>query len=715
MNNYLRSEERTGFKTNKIYSPEIDIQTDFVMINGLSNDIAERSSSWKEKGYLVHITTNLSWGEFGEYLDGKYDNVNHWDEVQKGEDGQYILQKLNSPFIVPTLSFIKYLTEKLKKAVDCGIFDIHIEETEFPIQSGYSQAFKREWEMYYREPWEDPHQSVNAQYKASKLKSFLLTRAISYIGTELKYYSKTRYKKDLRFYVSTHSLMNYSNLKIISPESAIMDITATDGCIAQIWTGTSRVPNMYKGEVKERTFLTSFLEYGYMQELARNSNKKMWFMHDPIEDTVSYGWDDYRYNYIRTLVASLYHSNIHDYEVCPWVDRVINGSYPRNTSFEAKPIPTKYKTTLLTVMNTLRDMNQENVKWETPEANIGVLVSDSALYQRIYPRDDVYSLAYADSIEHFSGFYGLALPFLERGIPVMPVPMENITRFAGYLSKYKVLLLSYEFMKPLTSAVHYVLLEWVKNGGILVYVGDNSDSFHKVQEWWNTGSCNYETPADHLFEVFGLTSKIKTLKKKTHQTSRVMLDGLYSSGKGYFLFFNENPANCAREADYAHYLRKLVYTASEKLGQPTKISKSLIMNRGPYKIVSILGDDNKENVPLNGHYVDLLAHDYEVETFIVAEPNSIYFLYDLDTITDSIPRIIAVSGRSDNEFADENGLSVNVYTPENTECSCRIYCPFNVELTVDGNKTEYVRDDSGKTIFFQFSGRQNAEIKLTRK
>ena len=566
----------------------------------------------------------------------------------------------------------------------------------------------------FRKPWEDPMSSVNAQYKASKLKAMLLSRAIQYIGSELKFYAKAKYNKDLKFHISLHSVMNYNSLGIICPEASIMENYATDGCMAQIWTGTSRIPNMYNGEIKERTFLTSFLEYGYMQELARGSGKKMWFMHDPIEDTVSYGWDDYKYNYIRTLIASLYHTEIHNYEVCPWVDRVINGSYPRNTIFEAKPIPPKYKTTLLTVMNLLRNMNQKDIEWQTATSSVGVLLSDTALYQKNYPIDDDYGKANSDSITHFSGFYGLTLPLLERGIPVLPIPMENITKFANYLKKYKIILMSYEFMKPMNPSAHYLLLEWVKKGGVLVYVGDNRDSFHQVEEWWNTGDCKYETPADHLIEVFGLTSKIKTLKKKSNQTSRILLDCIYSVGKGQFAFFNEAPSNCAREADYAHFLRKLIYTASEKAGNPVKVSKSIILNRGPYKIVSVMDDDNKENVALNGNFVNLLAYDYEVETFIVAEPGSIYLLYDLDTITEDTPKLIAVSGRSENIVATETSFSMVVKAPLRTECSCRIFCPFEAELRVNGKKTEFEKDETNKTIFFTFKSSDSVKIEITK-
>ena len=91
----------------------------------------------------------------------------------------------------------------------------------------------------------------------------------------------------------------------MSPEAALIDIPTVDGCIAQIWTGTSRPANVYAGIYKERTFETAFLEYGIMQELVKGTGRRMWFLHDPIEDMPSYTWENYEYNYLKTAVGSL--------------------------------------------------------------------------------------------------------------------------------------------------------------------------------------------------------------------------------------------------------------------------------------------------------------------------------------------------------------------------------------------------------------------------
>ena len=105
-----------------------------------------------------------------------YDGINHRDEGQVYADGSERVHGPDVPYMVPTNAFAHYLTEGLKKAIDLGVEAIHLEEPEFWAESGYSPAFNREWEIFYREPWVDPQSSADAQYRASKLKQYLYTR-----------------------------------------------------------------------------------------------------------------------------------------------------------------------------------------------------------------------------------------------------------------------------------------------------------------------------------------------------------------------------------------------------------------------------------------------------------------------------------------------------------------------------------------------------------
>ncbi|MBE6731371.1 MAG: hypothetical protein E7564_06760, partial [Ruminococcaceae bacterium] len=491
-----RKEELTGYQHGGGYMPEIDLGNDFVMVYGIGPDMPKHVKSFKDKGYVVHLMTGVAWGGYTDYLDGEIDGREHWDESQRARNGKDILHGPRCPYMVPTVAFADYLTEKLKVAVDAGVEAIHMEEPEFWDRGGYSEAFKREYEIYYREKWTPPHENVDVRYKASKLKAYLYARIITRLSSSLKEYAKVKYNKDLRFYIPTHSLLNYTQWKIMSPEAALIDIPTVDGCIAQIWTGTSRCANVYEGIYDERTFETAFLEYGIMQELVKGTGRRMWFLHDPIEDWPSYTWENYEFNYLKTAVASLLHPAIHHYEICPWPPRVFNGKYPRimpNYNSEtkdetsvtidiSKPITQHYSTLLSSMFQMFGDMDYDDYAFEGVNSGVGILMSDSGLFQRTMPDGIVNGEGIQkrlDAIHHknddptepkqdkelmelidkddealydfvqsgaFPNFFGMAMPLLKYGLPVRPVQLDNIRRFTGYLNDYKTLILSYEYM-----------------------------------------------------------------------------------------------------------------------------------------------------------------------------------------------------------------------------------------------------------------------------
>lgn len=614
-----RKQELTGFQEQAAWNSNIDLQTDYVMPYGFGPGIQDRLQTWKEKGYQLHLMTGISWGHYQDYLYGEYDGTDHSDEGQRRADGGEINHGPTVPYMVPTIDFSNYMVEKLKPIVDAGVLAIHLEEPEFWMRAGYSEAFKREWELYYKEPWIAPNSSPDAQFRASKLKAYLYTRMLDRVCSGLKAYAKKKYNRDVRFYVPTHSLLNYSTWGIISPESNLIDLPSVDGYIAQIWTGTSRSANYYNGVWKERTMDTAYLEYGIMQELTRGTGRRMWFLHDPIEDNPRYDWANYRYNYYRTLVASLLHDKVHHFEVCPWPNRVYNGKYPRNSE-NPLPIPQTYAMELNIITNALRDMNQTDVVVEGNACKIGVMMADSAMYQRMDFRNDRKE-AYEGN--DFSGFFGLALPLLKHGLPVKPVQLDNVRRFSSYLDDYEILIMSYEFMKPEFPDVHNAIAQWVAKGGVLVYVGDGSDLYHNVRHWWNQGVNHYADPSEHLLESMDKRRE-KVLSEKAK---------LYHVGKGILTVLRESPWNIALDSGLADELRSVVLAsmrASSNKNLTWKPRNSFVLRRGPYVIGACLDEAvNAKSVVIKGTFVDVLEASLPVKKRVVLKPDDVCLLYDV--------------------------------------------------------------------------------------
>ena len=124
------------------------------------------------------------------------------------------------------------------------------------------------------------------------LKYYLYRRALKQVFDFVKA-ENARTGRQVKCYVPTHSLINYAHWRIVSPESSLLEVGA-DGFIAQVWTGTARTPNVYRGEHSERTFETAFFEYGSMMDVVRAGGGTVWFLNDPIEDNPGHSWDDYK-------------------------------------------------------------------------------------------------------------------------------------------------------------------------------------------------------------------------------------------------------------------------------------------------------------------------------------------------------------------------------------------------------------------------------------
>ena len=709
-----REEERTGYQNSAPLSDRIDTQCDFVMVYGMNETTAERIRMYREKGYVIHLMVGISWGHYKDYLYGDYDGENHWDEAQTDRYGNRILHGPDVPYMVPTISFVNYIANKLKAAVDLGVEAIHVEEPEFWDRAGYSEAFKREYQLYYGEKWTPPHESVDARFKSSRLKQYLYTRAIDRVSAELKIYALKKYGKILRFYVPTHSILNYTQWKIVSPEGKLADIPGVDGCIAQVWTGTSREKNWFNGIYKERTFETAYLEYGVMQELVKNTGRKMWFLHDPIEDNPGFDWNDYRKNYLCTVAASLLHPQINSFEVCPWPTRVFYEKYPRNSA-HAITIPGEYATLLNNTFQTLGTLEDAC----SGAKKIGVLMGDAQLYQRDYP-DSLFSappeeavgtvlVAGDDFISQvkdkvvnadvpdeetllkymasatFPAFYGLALPLLKYGAQVRPVLLDNVRRYAGYLDDYDVLVMSYEYLKPDSPDMNTAIAEWVKRGGTLVYIGDGKDPYHKINSWW-TGK--YENAAVHLFEMLGI---IPAKEKE-----------IFRCGKGKVAVWNINPCVFGYGKDNADKFRGFFKQAVPEI----EFRNFLRLRRNEYVIAAVMDESiNDEPLTLPGTYADMFAPDFQIVKDPVLYPgeNGMYcdisYLHDTVCVIGTSLRILSLKTVTNKIFIRASGAA-------EFTANIRVKIPAAVvNAKIDGEDCVYAYNETGGTVLVTFESK----------
>ncbi len=618
--------ERTCFQTNARWDGKIQLRSDVAVCYGINASLPARIAQWKAQGYVVHLMTGVSWGQYQDYLYGQFDGVRHVDEAQTDRYGNVISHGGDVYYMSPGENYGKFLCQGVKRAMDAGAEAIHLEEPEFWVRGGYSEGFKREWKAHFGEDWVAPHSSPDAQYRASQLKYFLYGRALKQVFDFVKS-ENVRTGRKVKCYVPTHSLINYAHWQIVSPESSLIKVGA-DGFIAQVWTGTARTPNVYQGKTKERTFEAAFFEYGAMMNVVQASGGTVWFLNDPIEDDPNHSWEDYKTNWESTLTASLLWPQVWRYEVMPWPERIFHGRYPtvdrtlrkRGERVERVPIPPAYGTELMTVINTLNDMDQKEIAWDCGTRGIGVVVSDTMMFHRGQPNP---------SDQHLGSFYGLALPLLKHGIPAEPVQLENAT-IPGALARQKVLLMTYEGMKPMTAEVHDALADWVKQGGALVFLGDDSDPFNAVRAWWNDprAAKTYKAPREHLFERLGLPADAAP--------------GLHKVGKGSVVYDTAGPASLTYRTDGAELLLALVKRACGSAGLAYTETNHLTLRRGPYVVAAGLDESiGGPDAVLKGRFLDLFDATLPTVEVVTLKPASRRLLLDLDKITGPGPLVLA--------------------------------------------------------------------------
>jgi hypothetical protein len=611
-----RDEQRLSFQTHKAWAAREQINADVAMCYGIDKTLPERMQSWRDHGYITELMTGVAWGEYQDYLYGRWDGINHEDEAQVESNGKKVGHGGDVYYMSPGPDYGNYLASGVLKALDAGAQAVYLEEPEFWVKSGWSAGFKREWKNFYHENWQDPDSSPDAQYRASQLKYYLYRRALAQVFAAVKKWSD-EHGKNIPCYVPTHSLINYAHWAIVSPESSLLKV-GCDGYIAQVWTGTARTPNVYEGKKEERTFETAYLEYGAMQNLVRASGRRVWYLNDPIEDNANHTWTDYQTNWQNTLTASLLQPEVWRYEVMPWPERIFsaNSRYPSTAPVTKRSrrvlIPKEYSTELQSVITALGDMKQppESVRWEASGTQgIGVLVSDTMMFQRGGPHK---------SDDNLGSFYGLAMPMVKYSIPVEPVQIETSGQ-KGFLDRYKVLMLTYEGQKPPTPEFHQTLVDWVKAGGSLVVVDNDGDAFNKVREWWNTAPLNFATPRLDLFEKLGL-------KPDATYPAKV--------GKGTVIYDPSSPAALTYKSDGADHVRKLVQQAVEAAGEKWTQGNSLVLRRGPYIVAAGLDESVSDPKPftLHGKLVPLFDAALPVVDAFEIKPGTRQLLLDLSAL-----------------------------------------------------------------------------------
>jgi hypothetical protein len=319
---------------------------------------------------------------------------------------------------------------------------------------------------------------------------------------------------------------------------------------------------------------------------------------------------------------------------------------------------------------------------------IGVLLSNSMMFQR-FPTH----AGYDDP--QLSNFYGMAIPLLKRGVPVETVHIENLAN-KNTLKDIKVLIMSYANMKPLAASFHEELAKWVKNGGVLLYYGKDTDPFQNVKEWWNTNGNTFKAPSAHLFQLLGL----KESEGKQE----------YSIGKGKVYLVRKDPKELIMQANGDADFLAYVKSAYENDANAGKLifKNNFVLQRGPFTIAAVLNEtEQTEPLILSGLFIDLFNPELPIVKQKTVNIGAQAYLFDVSKITTkNTPQVLAAAGRLEDQATTitKNSYSFLIKSPANTINAMRILLPKKpkaISANVNGKELSLLKnewDENSKTL-----------------
>jgi hypothetical protein len=578
---------KTCFQTNAPYDPRLAIAVDAVIVHrhgDKTTSLSQTIGSWKQKDYVVGRMFFSDSDATNTYWTGKWDGTPHDDDVEINAAGQKVMCAGVRPYMLPTEGWTRYLEEMVAQSIDAGADAILPEEPLAHVDTGYEKSFQELWAKRYATPWQPENASPEARFLTARLKNEL------YAGLEARLAEVTKARarqagRNVAFVMPVHSLYSNVAARLVAPLGTSLETRQVDGYIGQVWTGPVNWA-LGKYDSPDKSFFTSaYALYDYFVELTAGSKKKLWLLSDPVEDDPHHSWAQFERWYRHCLAAKLLFKEADAFEVMPWPERIF---LPGGNTGGKTPAPEDYRIVLLSAVQVLQEV-PEGGTWfppdDAPTEGVGVAVADSVLWDK-------------ETAPLLQGTYGLLLPLVWQGIPASACILER-SGDAAYLSRFKVIALSYETFKPTDARMHANLVAWVRRGGALILLGGpeslNGDC------WWQ--KAGFPSPLDHLSAQLGID---------------VIRDGEYAVGKGRVYRRLISPRRFGDPAiARAEYL-PLIGQALRKAGaaDAMKTPGCFCLRRGPF----VIAHATTTTLKLPGKLLDVLSADLPIMDGVTLKP-----------------------------------------------------------------------------------------------
>lgn len=617
----------TCFATERVYNEYLDIGADVASvypygferqdlpnIPGGDANLPNLINSWAEKGYQVDLELSAVHDFMKKYV--MEDEENRMKEVQINKNGEVVTFAPTICEMVPNQNWEDYLFEHIDKALALGAKDVGMEESGFFPGTGYSEAFKEAWQEYYNEPWQDPESSPLARFQSEMLKQYLFRNQYDQLAQRVS----AKYPESRFLYVNHSMFANtaYGNTVDVYGCAALPSIF---GIEAQVWSDTTRVPILHRGESVEMPFEYGWLQYSEFATYQRQfPEKPVRAIADPKGDALNLGWDVYEKNYTQNLATQLMFPEFTRFQTVVWPERVFQQKYGDEATVEYKLIVQN----MFTILDQIHDKKTVTVG----SGSTGIAMAFSANSNMHH------DLSKGETPQ---GAITLGVSLVEKGIPVQVYALESF-KDKEALKEIKTLVLSYDFMKPEDVQYNQAIADWVKDGGSLLYIGAKNEYTSIPGAWWDKEG--YASAEEQLFNLLGVTVEGYGETEAAAELNDGAVKVDQAVGNGHVLVVEYPTENiCLTGEDTDAYLQ-MVQKAHEATGRRFITTEYIYTIRGDIEIYKALSNP----LSIQGNFVDLLAQNQDLITEKRLQPGEVAILKRYKTPEDDTPKLIHSTG-----------------------------------------------------------------------
>ena len=316
-------ENHTFFEKSSIWQPDLDLQTDLVLIrfDSDTSQFFQIARSWQKQNYNVGVIFSINQSQI-------------FDSPER--------EKLENQ-----------VTNFLNK----GYKTIVLEEPAFNFKEGYSQEFQNYWKNETGTNWTEPADSADIWYRAAKVKQKSFIDFFEALTATIKDFASAA-GKQIDIYISSEGSLVSTHLNNIISGNTIFKYSSIDGVIGK--KATNNLPFVYQKKTQKYPFPVSYFNaswfFNSVDQVKKHLFLPIFFQNQNL--------------FSEQLVANLMQPSVKQFQFGPDLSDLSQSQ--------------KFQFGLFTfITESLRDISSEKINWShNPWPKTGIIFSDTYMFGR---------------------------------------------------------------------------------------------------------------------------------------------------------------------------------------------------------------------------------------------------------------------------------------------------------------------------------------------